>query len=532
MPLIRHLEISRYRSTKAANEKLTRLAQASGWPDHVVSRLALSRSLQLKTRPDVVPTERKGKELRGETFFHSKHDSDYLPWVAAMIAQHNGCSYTSDDEAAELVLAHLHRGLDLLCDDLDQKEGRFVDVVVSLARESGDAISATTQGAAVADRVTPLLSKIRPIEIPIGQVEGAPEPFSVTINDTRRFSNCHAAVSGMSGSGKTQLAKQMLATAAQCCDETTGIIFIDFAKGDVAQDSSFVDAIDGQVLQLPGDVLPIGPFHLHDYSVDSITLAAEEKREVYKNLFRSLGPKQQGRLAVAIRESYEDLGNDSEQAPDFAYLQDKLNQVYQREGLQPDSLSELLRQLTAYRLFWSRGDASSPVSPLHTRRWVVDIHELGGLKEVTAFTLIEQLYREMRGLPESQIDAKTGLRHIRCMLAIDEAQYYLKAQNRFLQGIIREGRSKGFAVMLLCQSPDDFDQDDFDYTEQLQFTYMLQCKTEPKAVQRLLGVSRDEAKRLSTQLGRMEPLFGVGRVEGAKLQQFRVVPFFEQFGQG
>ena len=100
----------------------------------------------------------------------------------------------------------------------------------------------------------------------------------------------------------------------------------------------------------------------------------------------------------------------------------------------------------------------------------------------------------MLSLPEAATDPETGLRHIRCVLAIDEAQYYLGAKNRFLQGIVREGRSKGFAVMLMCQSPDDFDQDDFDYTEQLQFTYMLQCKTEPKAVQRLLGLS---AKKLS-----------------------------------
>ena len=114
------------------------------------------------------------------------------------------------------------------------------------------------------------------------------------------------------------------------------------------------------------------------------------------------------------------------------------------------------------------------------------------------------------------------------MLVIDEAQYYLRAKNRFLQSVIREGRSKGFMVMLLCQSPDDFDQSDFDYTEQLQFTYMLQCKTEPKAVARLLGIGREEAKRLTMELGRMEPLHGVGRTAGGHgVSKFRIVPFFE-----
>ena len=334
----------------------------------------------------------------------------------------------------------------------------------------------------------------------------------------------------MSGSGKTQFVKQILASATDRCDETTGVIFIDYAKGDVADDDAFVRSIDAEVIRLPGQVLPVGAFHLPDYSDDAIRLAAEEKREVYTQLFRNLGPKQEGRLVQAIKSSYTSLLGDPDPAPDFAYVQSELEQIYQNDGLQPDSLTEVFRRLTAYQLFWSRDSGAPPVSPIHTQRWIVDIHELGGLKEVTAFTLIEQLYREMRSLSEAEIDPGTGLRQIRCVLAIDEAQYYLRAKNRFLQGIIREGRSKGFAVMLMSQSPDDFDQADFDYTEQLQFTYMLQCKTEAKAVQRLLAVSRQEAKRIVAELGRMEPLHGFGRLgdDGAgQVSRFRIAPFFE-----
>jgi hypothetical protein len=135
----------------------------------------------------------------------------------------------------------------------------------------------------------------------------------------------------------------------------------------------------------------------------------------------------------------------------------------------------------------------------------------------------------MRGLPESEVDPWTGLRQIRCLLFIDEAQYHLRCKNSFLQGIIREGRSKGCAIALLSQSPDDFDQPDFDYTEQLEFTYMLACKTKPKAVQRLLGVDAAEAKRLATELGRLAPLHGVGRQGGrtSPVESFRAFPFYE-----
>lgn len=535
MPLIRHLEISRYKSTGQANEQLTLLSESSGWPDHVLSRLAIARSLQIPKAPDSVKAEGKGKELRGETFFRSRQDADFLPWVVAMIAQHLGRSFKKDDEALELVVAHWHRGLQLLRDDLETHGGDFNDMILALARAAGDRlgdIATHDRHLATRDGVSgaPSPGTIEAISVPVGRMKLDEDPVRVTLNDSRRYSNCHVAVSGMSGSGKTQLVKQMLASAAQKCDETTGMIFLDYAKGDVADDASFVQAINADVVRLPGDVLPIGPFHLPDYAEDAIRLAAEEKREVYTQLFRNLGPKQEGRLVEAIRRSYRTLAGEPVPAPDFNVVRGILNDIYEDEGLQPDSLTELFRRLNAYELFWSRDAGLPPVSPIHTKRWVVDIHELGGLKEVTAFTVIEQLYREMRALPEATIDSQSGLRHIRCFVIIDEAQYYLRAKNRFLQGIIREGRSKGFAVMLMCQSPDDFDQQDFDYTEQLQFTYMLQCKTEPKAVQRLLGVSRHEAKQLATDLGRMDPLHGLGQLAGdgsSRLAQFRIVPFFE-----
>ena len=534
MALITYMGMGKYKSTEEANDTLKRLSQASGWHDHVLSRLALTRSLQDSNAPLSVEGPRKGKELNGSTFFRANEEPDFLPWIMAMIAQHLGRPFRNDDEASDLVIAHWHRGLGLLVRDLESQSGDFQALIIGMARKAADYFEDRRSEAGsirqVATNYGPVGGLVRPMTVPIGRTSPDAEPVTVTFNDTNRYSNCHAAVSGMSGSGKTQFVKQILTSAMKSCDNSTGIIFIDFAKGDVAEDEAFVSAIGARVLHLPGDVVPVGPFHLPEYSDDAIRLAAEEKREVYTQLFRTLGPKQEGRLAEAVRDSYLDLVGSSKPAPDFAYVQQKLADIYRRDALQPDSLSELLRQLNAYRLFWSRDSDDQPVSPLHTQRWVIDIHELGGLKEVTAFTIIEQLYREMRSLPESTIDPETGLRHIRCILAIDEAQYYLKAKNRFLQGIIREGRSKGFAVMLMCQSPDDFDQDDFDYTEQLQFTFMLQCKTEPKAVQRLLGVSRDEAKRLATELGRMQPLQGVGMLPTngkESVCHFRLIPFFE-----
>lgn len=141
MPLVTHLVVARYKSTKQAEEALSELSRSSGWPDHVLSRLAISRSLQIPEPPPFIAGERKGKELRGETFFRWNQDPDYLPWVIAMIAQHLERPFKNDDEAISYVIAHWHRGLELLMADLQEFDGVFNDAMVAIARSSTEGLA-------------------------------------------------------------------------------------------------------------------------------------------------------------------------------------------------------------------------------------------------------------------------------------------------------------------------------------------------------------------------------------------------------
>ena len=364
MSIIRRLESRRYKSSEEAKRRLDKLSHTSGWPDHLLTRLAMARSLRDSSIPVAIDLDRKGKELRAETFFGSSDHPGFLPWCAAMIAEHAGKPYGDDDEAFEAIVAHWHRGLELLEQDLIAVAGDFHAFLVGLARNAAELANSGTAGSGTTPG-TPWRGTIKPITVPVGRARPDSDPITITLNDTRKYSNCHMAISGMSGSGKTQLAMQMLSTIAGAVDASTGIIFVDFAKGDVASNSKFAASIGARVLRLPGDVLPVGPFHLPDYSDDAVRLAAEEKRDVYSALFTNLGAKQQGRLVQALRSSYSSLCNDAEPAPDLAYVQYMLEQIYQNDNLQPDSLTELFRRLNAYRLFWSRDGDAPIVSPIH-----------------------------------------------------------------------------------------------------------------------------------------------------------------------
>ncbi len=76
--------------------------------------------------------------------------------------------------------------------------------------------------------------------------------------------------------------------------------------------------------------------------------------------------------------------------------------------------------------------------------------------------------------------------------------------NIFLEKLIREMRSKGLAVVLLSQSPDDFDQKHFDYTELLEFVFVLKCTaTRPQAIQKLIRCRLETARSIAPKLANL-----------------------------
>jgi DNA sulfur modification protein DndE len=74
-----------------------------------------------------------------------------------------------------------------------------------------------------------------------------------------------------------------------------------------------------------------------------------------------------------------------------------------------------------------------------------------------------------------------------------------------LQKLIREIRSKGASVFLLSQSPDDYDQQDFDFIELLEFVFILQSSASSHHfLQEALGIKAEKAKALVAQVANLK----------------------------
>ncbi len=219
--------------------------------------------------------------------------------------------------------------------------------------------------------------------------------------------------------------------------------------------------------------------------------------------------------------------------PDFEIIRQEIDtQYFIQNNWKPDTLTEVVRQLTDFKIF-AANDNAEIWNSLTDRTVVIDLHGLTVLREMTAFLVLNALYRELMAMPDSNVS--DGVREMRTIIVIDEAHHFLKdkKRNRILERLIREIRSKGASVFLLSQSPDDYDQGDFDFTELLEFIFLLQSNAgATKFLQNAFGLSSQEAKSLSAEVSVLPTAEAVRKSDDGKKKtnRLRVRQFWREKG--
>jgi DNA sulfur modification protein DndE len=432
----------------------------------------------------------------------------------------------SDDEFLHLLKAHVDHGFQLIKNDTAgfKSEDDYVDYLVELTRAG---LEQRNHEAAPQIATIPAFGGL--LSLQIGWENDAP----VNIEFNRR-TNSYLAVTGKPGSGKTQFVKDLLAQIRRQSDYAVNFIFFDYAKGDVADDADFVEATRAEVVRLPEESLPLNPFaRVNVNSETAVKVAAQEFADLMESVEKRLGIVQKRRLNDAILSGFETMRGTNTPFPDFAILRQEIDaQYFFLNNWKPDTLTEIVRQLTDFKIFANNDDAEMWNS-LTDRTVVIDLHGLTVLREMTAFLVLNSLYRELMAMPDSNVT--DGIREMRTIIVIDEAHHFLKdkRRNAILERLIREIRSKGASVFLMSQSPDDYDQGDFDFTELLEFIYLLQSNAgATKFLQNAFGVSATEAKTLSAEVSNLPTAEAIGKSDGIKkkINHLRVRQFWREKG--
>jgi DNA sulfur modification protein DndE len=503
-------------TSSAGEATLSRLRAATRLEFASLARVALCLSIKRHGAEVPASLDFSGKEIRDRSLFGS--DEVLYRSIVQMVY---GRQFSNEDEflsKRSLVKDHVDSGLALMqqqFDDCGQDVAKFLGWLAAEAH--------------VPDRST-WTGTVQPLSLTVGREPRTGDPAILALNNTLLHPNFHVAMMGKPGVGKTQLLLKMLADIRDQSGFRTNFILFDY-KGDVASNGRFVDVTRAETFQLPSQQLPINPFVLEDYTSTQVHISAREKAESFASAGSRFGPVQRGALNQAILRAYEQRSQQTRAFPDFRELFEIVQVQYAEAGKKDDTLIEMLRDFASFHLFWEHGSAVPLVEHLTERTFIVDLHELPVLKELVAYLVVERLYKEASALPDSRID--NGLRLIRTVLVIDEAHNYLPQKNLFLQKIIREGRSKGIAVFLASQSPDDYLQKFFNFRELLEFSLIFQCDGMSVAgVRDLLGCGPRAAGEIAQEIARLKPFEVVSKPLLADKQRtrFRAEPFFQAYG--
>ena len=505
-------------TSKKSEEILENLRYVTKLEINTLARIAFCLSLK-KTGKTVLRSEdTSGKQIYRGSFFGD--DELFIKTLLFTVYEKR---VEDEDFAYSRLLVikdHIDNGCGLL-DEIFQKsnkdELKFLEILFYQIKADAGGIGKENHDA---------------LNLILGINELTNQIISVELNKTERHVNPHLAIVGKPGGGKTQFLLKILADIRKSSRYNTNFILFDY-KGDVSQNKDFLSVTKADVFRLPHEHLPINPFILSDYQENSILLSSREKTESFASIDKHFGPVQKGHLTEIIRKGYKARSQVNVKYPDFKELCYIAEDDYEEDGKKRDTLMETLKDLAQFHLFWQHGDADEPLESVAGKTMVIDLHELPVLKQLVAYLVIERLYKEMAGLPDSK--TKDGYREIRTVLVIDEAHNYLSQKNPFLEKIVREGRSKGIAVFFASQSPSDYDQPTFDFRELLEFSFIFQCDgVSAKAVQDLLACSQKTAKELQTDIAKQKVFHAISKSlnDSEEVTRLKIMPFYEAFKNG
>ncbi|WFS63398.1 DndE family protein [Pseudodesulfovibrio thermohalotolerans] len=455
----------RYRATKVAEDFLEDLRITLMPGDRAaVARLAIARSLYepiIDGEPSVLNEEMsKRSPIEGVHLFGEDGDI----W-SCLVASSVADAVLDEKEFKALVELHWHRGAQFLKGDYNDVKQVDTDFIVRLA-----GMVPLVGGSRKTQGTHQLTDKEGPLVVPFGEASREPQtedPIRITLNG--KGTSPHIAIMGRTRTGKSRVGLEVGKSIAQQTD--LPLIIID-PKGEFVKDNKLVGKPEwnGETLDrfFPGIQpidIPLSPMPLdflwrptnaqgHDLAQLAIT---------FKDSFQKC-IKARGDVALdTLREAVLDLLTFQSRPVSLEDVLLRFNEFCDEAGKKPGGITAKLSEINSLNMIrptMAPGDFFS-------KRWVISFGSCSEEpKRLVIFLLLDALNTYLMSLPDSGVDPQ-GHRSMRHMLIIDEAKEVLSYKHGALSSLIRKSASKGGLTMLLSQGPDDFDQEEDDFLEQM-----------------------------------------------------------------
>ena len=447
---------------------------------YLPARLAISRSLAVPAPPDSLEEGHDpGKVIKGDTLFGT--GTALSVWLS-LIVERSEETEVDTRRLIALVGAHWRRGLQLLDKEWEQADGDVAHFVKRLVEVAELPASGGKPYRTESPTSSQTFSSGR-TDVPVGEISeevGKKERVIWGLNE--KGGSPHSAIMGGVGTGKTRTAVAMLAAIRERAP--VPLLAFDF-KGDLGTDASgggyhVEELFDAEVLEPPRVPIPLDALSLSSRSAIDIAESASRFRDSFSRLKGArLGDRQRTMLHEAASRALT-----SETPCELAHIRDELSSIYDAEELKHDGAIATMIELCRFPLFEPKFDPAS----FFERSWLIKLppNVADDSRTIVVNLLLDALDNHLNSLVEAET-SPDGSRGLRIVCVIDEAHRVLGTKLPSLSNMVRMSRSKGGAIMLISQSPDDFSGVDDEFLSEMGLVIAFSTNSPPRHATRVLG---------------------------------------------
>lgn len=472
---------------------------------NIIARIAINYSLSKNRHleiKDILGTK-DGKEYKEHTLL-----GNYKNFYVALLCKHYEIPPSSPDLPKYFKL-HLDDGLQLI-DKIftDNPNYPMFDFLIKHLETGIDTLEDTEVSLDAVQNKNQTVHKEYYnglLRLDIGKRNDNGEIITIDINDTNKYNNCHIAVAGESGSGKTQFALELLRQFHIKSNEQVKFLYLDFKglkKGDEKSNfyNPFFEQTKTNYINITETTFPLNPLAFIDTINQKDKILGINKFVDIIAKYGNIGENKEQTLKQAVKDAFENKSNG--EYPSFKEIYEN---VITAEDGKNSRLTGILNSLQELNLFQTK--VNHLESFINKNYYLSLSGDLPTPVQFTAtFLIINYIYNVFMNMEKAPFEnGKIALRYV---LLIDEAHVIFKDRKSqsILEKMLREIRSQGVSVILLSQGIEEFNQPSFDFSTMCNLAFLLKIKDiNLKAIAKFLGLlSEKEIKKAKQSLEKIE----------------------------